>query len=158
MAFQQQNRPFISLTGIIGMIAVMLIFYFVLSSLFQLLWYVGPVLLLITLFINHNVVLNYGKWILRQFQEGNWLPGLGATALTVFAFPLVSAFLFGKAMLMKKVKEAFPNMNMGEESTSKSREPEFTDYEEVEEDTLELPDLPKDVQEKIDRNEYDDLF
>jgi len=152
----QQNRPFVSLTGAITMILAMVVLFYLAKGIFTILAWVAPVLLLVTLIINHNVVVNYGKWILNQYRQQNWPVALGATALTVLAFPFVSLFLFGKAMIMKKITEAFPGA--GEQAAQHKKEDDFVEYEEIVEEPLELPDLPKEQQEKIDNNEYEDLF
>ena len=87
--------------------------------------------------------------------------GIVGIVLSFVAFPLVSAFLFGKAVLLKKVGSLRDNMKQKEEA-------EYTDYEEIEEDDpLVLDDLePLDkkqpeveiLKNSKDDNEYDDLF
>jgi len=91
------------------------------------------------------------------FYLANWPVAIGASALTVLAYPFVILFLFGKTMIMKKISDTFPgaNENMNQQSR---KEDEFTEYEDVTEETLELPDLPKETQEKIDNNDYENLF
>jgi len=153
----QQNRPFVSLTGAITMILGMVILFYLFKSVFTILAWVAPVLLLVTLVINHKVVLNYGKWILDQYRNQNWPVALGSTALTVFAFPFVSLFLFGKAMIMKKITESFPGAAESMDQRTQ-KEDEFTEYEDITEETLDLPELPKETQEKIDNNDYENLF
>ena len=148
----QQNRPFVSLVGAITMIAAIFLLFMLARGIFTILSWIAPVLLLITLIIDHKVVVNYGKWILRQFQAGgNWMVGVGAGIFTVIAFPLVSLFLFGKAFLTKKITEAIPG-------AQKPAEPEYTDYEVIDDGPLELPELDPETQKKIDQNDYKDLF
>jgi len=126
---QQQNQPFVSLVGALTMIMVMVGLFYLAKGIFTILYWVAPILLLITLFINHKVVLNYGKWILNQYKNQNWPVAIGASALTVLAYPFVILFLFGKTMIMKKISDTFPgaNENMNH-------------------------------QEKIDNNDYENLF
>ena len=150
----QHNKPFVSLTGAITMILAMVVLFYLAKGFFTILAWIAPVLIILTLIINHKVVINYGKWIFNQFRTQNWLPALGATALTVFAFPIVAFFLFGKALFMKKIEEAFPEAMQRQVRN----EEEFVDYEEIVDDPLELPELPKETQDKIDKNEYDNLF
>lgn len=152
----QQNRPFVSLTGAITMILGMVVLFYLAKGIFTILAWVAPVLLILTLVINHKVVLNYGKWIFNQFKAKNWPVALGATALTVFAFPFVSLFLFGKAIIMKKITEAFPGA--AEAAQQSQKEDDFVEYEEIVEDPLELPEISKEAQEKIDKNDYENLF
>jgi len=152
----QQNRPFVTLTGAITMILGMVVLFYLAKGIFTILAWVAPVLLVLTLIINHKVVVNYGKWILNQYREQNWPVALGATALTVFAFPFVSLFLFGKAMIMKKISESFPEAM--EQHRQSNHEEDYVEYEEIVEDPLELPEISKEAQEKIDKNDYENLF
>ncbi len=138
------------------MIMGMILLFYLAKGVFTILAWVAPVLILLTLIINHKVIVNYGKWIFNQYRNQNWPVALGATALTVLAFPFVSLFLFGKAMIMKKITEAFPE-GVGQPAHSR-KEDNFVDYEEIVEDPLELPDLPKETQDKIDNNDYENLF
>lgn len=138
------------------MILGMVVLFYLAKGLFTILAWAAPVLLILTLIINYNVVINYGKWIFNQYRNQNWPVALGATALTVLAFPFVSLFLFGKAVIMKKITEAFPEA--AEAAQQARKEDDFVEYEEIVEDPLELPELPKDVQEKIDKNDYENLF
>ena len=139
----------------IGVATILLILWLavkVVSGLYTLLWYIGPILLIATLFMDGQVVFGYGKWILKQFKN-NPLVGVGAGIMTFFGFPFVSAFLFGKAMLKKK-------LNIGQESTSSKTEDGYTEYEEIESESMEefdLKDLEKDIQE-LDAEDYENLF
>lgn len=139
------------------MIMVMVGLFYLAKGLFTILYWVAPILLVITLIINHKVVLNYGKWILNQFKNQNWPVAIGASALTVLAYPFVILFLFGKTMIMKKISESFPGATESMNQQTK-KEDEFTDYEDITEESLELPELPKETQDKIDNNDYENLF
>lgn len=122
--------------GTIGSIIVALVVLYLLFRLaafaFQLLWYAGPLLLLISLFIDYKVALGYLGWIKRLFQS-NFVYGIIASILTVVAFPLVCLYIFGMAMFKRKV-------NKVREEVVRRREGEFTEYEEVE--TMDLDELP----------------
>jgi len=126
---------------------------------FNILYYLSPILLIITLFIDHKVVVNYGKWIMQMMGK-NPLFGVGLTLITIVAFPVVSLFLFGKAMLKKKVKEMTEQFGQ----QTQGREEEYTEYEEVtpeDEGMIELPPPPvrqKPKQTRSSENEYEDLF
>lgn len=137
-------------------IVVLFVLFTVARFVFSLLYYIAPILLIITLFMDYKVVVNYGKWILDVMGR-NVLLGVGLSLLTLVGFPIVSVFLFGKAMLKKKVKEMtqqFETQTQGE----------YTEYEEVtpeEEGMVELPPPPvrqKPKQTRGGRNEYEDLF
>ncbi|MEM6319213.1 MAG: hypothetical protein AAF960_16190 [Bacteroidota bacterium] len=141
---------------IFGILFLMGMFYLA-RFVFNILYYLSPVLLIITLIIDYKVVVNYGKWIM-QVMGKNVLLGVGLALLTIVAFPVVSLFLFGKAMLKKKVKEMTQQF---EEKT----QGEYVEYEEVsdeQEGWIELPPPP--VQRKVkptrrsNGNEYEQLF
>ena len=151
----QENKPFVSLVGALTMILGMVVLFYLAKGIFTILAWLAPVLLVLTLIINHNVVLNYGKWIFNQYRNQNWPVALGSTALTVLAFPFVSLFLFGKAMIMKKITEAFPGAM---EQRNVGQADDFVEYEEIHDQHLELPELPKETQEKIDKNDYENLI
>lgn len=137
-------------------IVVLFVLFTVAKFVFNILYWLSPVLLIITLFIDHKVVINYGKWILELMGK-NVLLGVGLTLLTIVAFPVVSLFLFGKAMLKKKVKE------MTQQFEQKTQG-EYTEYEEVKTEEAEWVELPpppvreKPKQMRGGKNEYEDLF
>ncbi len=134
------NNPLGNLGGIVMMIFFFIALYFVATGLFRILAFVAPVLLLITLFIDHKVVTNYIKWVVNLFKT-NILWGLGMSALTFFGFPVVVGFLFSKALVKKKVKEISDKY---EERT----QGEFVEYEEVDEE----PPVRIEIPEKLDIN------
>ncbi len=149
-------NPFNSLGSILTLVFIFVALYFIAKSVFTLLSWVAPFLLLGALIIDYNVVLNYGKWLLNLVKE-NLLMGVGAVLLTIFGFPIISGFLFGKALLYRKVNK------MKEEFEVKT-EGEYVDYEEIEESKpLELPRMQKQSRQQSrpqERrgNEYEDLF
>jgi len=138
--------------GVIFLVAL----FFVARFVFNILSYLSIVFLIITLFIDYKIVVNYVKWIFEMMGK-NPLVGVGLVLLTIFGHPVVSLFLFGKAMVKKKVKEMTQQF---EEQT----QGEYTEYEEVtpeEEGMVELPPPPvrqKPKQTRGGRNEYEDLF
>lgn len=139
--------------GIFFMVAL----FYVAKLALTILWYLVPVLIIATLFIDHKVIMNYGKWLFALLGK-NPILGVIATLLSIAGAPVVSLFLFGKAMLKKKVKDM-------KKQFETETEGEFVDYEEVKpenEGWVELP-TPK-VREKKkqtrrpNKNEYEDLF
>ena len=159
------NRPYNSQSSggfnsgtslIIGLLFLFGLF-FIARFIFNILYYVAPVFLIITLFMDYKVVLNYGKWIWSMMGK-NPLLGVGLIILTIIGFPVVSLFLFGKAMLKKKLKNV-------QQQFEQKREGEFVDYEEIvpeKDGWIELPPAPlppqKQKQTRNNKNEYEDLF
>ena len=143
------------LVAMIAFIAFMVLLFYVAKGVFWILGLVAPVLFIITLLFRRQVVFDYGRSLLRLVKTSPFM-GIAAIVLSFVAFPLVSAFLFGKAVLLRKVDSVKENMRQKEEE-------EFTEYEEIEEDDpLVLDDLEplreKKILKDIQHSEYDDLF
>ena len=145
-----------------GIIALIVLFYAAKIA-FNIIYWIAPILLIATLFIDHKVFINYGKWIVNLFKS-NPLYGIGAGVLTAVAYPVVSIALFLKALLNKKIKEV-------KSQFEEKREGEYVEYEEVPsepiakqrpqrtEERIELPPIKEKIkQTKSSKNEYEDLF
>ena len=171
MANQQKQRgysnPLGNFTYIAMAIGALIVLYVLAKAAFNLILWIAPFLFIATLFIDYKVVLDYGKWVLGLFKM-NPLYGIGASVVTFFVFPVVAFFLFGKALLKKKVVSM-------KEQLDKKVNGEYTEYEEVpedfvpdgetlirKEDLVELPPIKpkvKQAQPKSNKsNEYEDLF
>ena len=141
--------------GVIFLVAL----FFVARFVFNILSYLSIVFLIITLIMDYKIVVNYVKWIFSMMGK-NPLFGVGLVLLTIFGHPVVSLFLFGKAMVKKKVKE----MTQQFEGQTERDQGEFTEYEDLtpeDEGLVELPPPPvrqKPKQTRGGRNEYEDLF
>jgi len=147
-------NPLNALPIILILIAVFVALWFVAKSIFYILSWVAPVLLIAALIINHKVVVNYGTFLWNLLKK-NPIMGVVGVLLSFFFFPVVSLFLFGKAMLYRKVdtlKKEFEAQHGG------GTEGEYTEYEEIElpkeDKPIELPRRP--LQER--QNEYEELF
>jgi hypothetical protein len=151
MTYRNSNNsesPFSSIMGVLIVVGIIFGIYYISTLFFKLLYFLSPVLLLATLVIDYKVVVNFGKWVLNLFKK-NPIMGIGATVLTLLAYPVVIAFLFGKALFKKQVKQA-------QKEYTKAREGELVDFEELESKPkkLELPELEK----KQKGNDYEQLF
>ncbi|MEO1517310.1 MAG: hypothetical protein AAFV95_19950 [Bacteroidota bacterium] len=147
-------NPFNSISSILVLVMVLVVLYFIARSIFTILSYLAPVLLIIALILNYRVVVNYGKWLFNLLKK-NILMGLGAVALTVIGFPVIAGFLAVKAYLYRKVDQM-------QAQAEQKREGEFVDYEEVDDGSeinLKLPQLerPPRPQARND-NQYDQFF
>lgn len=132
MASQNTSPLLKTIVGVIAIVAVIWLIFQVISGLYSLLWYIGPILLIATFIMNKSVIFNYVKWIGKLFKTSP-IAGAGAGFLSFVGFPFVSAFLFGKAFLLKK-------LNVAAGPTARKEE-EFTEFEEVESETIEKLDL-----------------
>ena len=139
------------ITGILILIGFLVAMYFIIKYTLLALTVVAPLMLIATLIIDRSVVFNYVKWI-GSTLKSNPLLGIGAILFTIFGYTLVFPFLFGKALLKKKFKDA-------RQQYENERQGELVDFEEIEskpntEKPLELPQLKKQAK----GGEYDQLF
>jgi len=142
--------------GIFGFIFLLLVLvgvFFVAKSLFTVLLWLSPVLIVAALVVNHRTVINYLKFILSLFQRSP-LAGIIAIVLSILGFPVLSGVLLGKAFFDRKVRR-LRQAHQAQEAG------EFVEYEEVRKparkDELELPPIEKQQAEKKD-NRYENLF
>jgi hypothetical protein len=146
-------NPFSSIFSILTMVLIFVGLFFIARSVFTILAWIAPFLIVATIFIDHKVFLGYGKWLLNLLRK-DLLIGIGGILLTVFGFPIIAGFLFGKALLYRKMKK----MNQGFEEESAG---EFLEYEEIDEDIsspLELPTFEKEEKQAKKSNDYEQLF
>ena len=147
------NSPF----GFLGPLLILAFFFtalfFLAKGVFWLLSWVAPVLLIITLIIDYTVVTDFFKFVWKLLREKT-IMGILAVLLVVFGYPIVSGYLFFKALGKRTIKKAYERVEKDKNI--------FTDYEEVVEDDnfLELPPLNKRPEAPIQSksNEYDDIF
>ena len=147
------NSPF----GFLGPLLILAVFFtalfFLAKGVFWLLSWVAPVLLIITLIIDYTVVTDFFKFVWKLLREKTII-GILAVLLVVFGYPIVSGYLFFKALGKRTIKKAYERVEKDKNI--------FTDYEEVVEDDnfLELPPLNKRPEAPIQSksNEYDDMF
>lgn len=144
-------NPFNSITSILFLVLIFIAFYWLATGIFKLLTIAAPFLLIATLIIDYNVVLNYGKWLWNLLLK-NPLMGIGGILLTFFGFPVIAGFLLVKALLMRKVNK----MKQDYETEQKG---EYVDYMEVDDEPdvrIELPEIDK--PKKRNNEDYDQFF
>ena len=142
--------------GIFGFIFLLLVLvglFFVAKSLFTVLLWLSPVLLVAALVVNHRTVINYLKFIVSLLGRSP-LAGIIAIILSILGFPVLSGVLLGKAFFDRKVRR-LRQAHQAQEAG------EFVEFEEVHKpkrkDDLELPPMEKQQPEKKD-NRYENLF
>lgn len=127
------QSPFKGIVGIlVGILFLVALFSFV-KILFNILWYVLPVMIIATAIIDHKVILNYFGWVGKLFKS-NPLAGILVSVLTIIGAPVVGLFLLGKALLRKKIKDV-------KTEAERRQQGEFVEYEELDEETMILPPL-----------------
>lgn len=127
------NSPFGTIFGLLLMALIFVGLFMLARFVFRILAFLAPALIIAALILDYKTVLNYGKWLVDMVKR-NPLLGIAAVVLTVLGFPLVSAFLAGKALLTRNAKKA--RRQQEEEVPG-----EYIEFEELEENPLELPEL-----------------
>lgn len=147
------SNPFNSIFSIIMIILVMLGLFFIARFIFTILMYLSPIMLVAALLLDYKVVTGYAQWVYGLLKK-NPILGIGSILLTVIGFPVVSLFLLGKALFRKRVRDA-------QEEATRQRDGHYIEYEELDSEPLELPQLEKEEQpeDKKDKGQsYDHLF
>ena len=129
-------NPFNAIGAILVAILVLWGLFTVAKLAFWALYYASPLLLIGAAFIDYTVITDFVKWVFKMLKESP-LMGIAAILLTVFGFPIIAGFLFGKAYLRKKVRKMASKYDVETNG-------ELVDYEEVEdiEEDFEKLDLP----------------
>ena len=129
--------------GLVIMVIVLILLFFLVTSLFKILYYLSPLLLILTLIFDYKVVIRYVKMLGRFFRK-NWLFGILLTVLSVLAFPLVTAGLFFNAFMNWRMRRAEKRYGVHHPGGEKK----FSDFELLEEEEIELKQ-----EEKIQRED-----
>ena len=139
------------LSAILFGVLVLVAIYFIASALWKLVYYAAPVLLIVALILNYKTVTGYLKWILHLLRT-SLVTGIVMVLVTIFASPLVAAFLFATALFKFQVKR---KMRQADEA----RNGKYIDYEIVEEAprSRERITMPRE-ERKDDTSRFDDLF
>jgi len=164
MANQKKGFNIINLIPVILMlIAVFMIVGYVASGIYQILEFIALGLFLITLGLDlaygRKVILGFAKTLINLVRK-NPLMGIIAIGLTFFFHPLVALFLFGKAMLLRKVGNLKKDFETRQEGQYAEYEEVETNYEEMPDDKTKLIELPplREKPKEERRNDYEDLF
>lgn len=142
MAKQKQfkfggTNPLVILVGIVIVIGLL---FWVAKKILGLLAWAAPFVLIAALIINYRVVLGYGRWLIDTLKS-NLIFGLVAVLFTFIGFPLVAIFLLIRAMASKGI------------GTEKKES--FSEYEEVDEDFLDISEI-KEYEKRV-QDGFEDL-
>ena len=156
-------NPFNAIGAILVAILVLWGLFTVAKLAFWALYYASPLLLIAAAVIDYTVITDFVKWVFKMLKE-NPLMGIAAIMLTVFGFPIIAGFLFGKAYLRKKVRKIASKYDVETKG-------EIVDYEEVKDvdediERLELPPkrrakpepIPQKRAEENSSDDYEQLF
>lgn len=166
MANQKSGINFMNIIpAILMLIAIFIAVGYIASGIYQILEFIALGLFLVTLaldiFYGRKVILGFAKMLINLVRR-NPLMGIVAIGMTAFFHPLVALFLFGKAMLLRKVDKLTKDF----QTRQGGGNTEYAEYEEV--DTMEdmTPEKPeifelpplREKPKKSNNNEYEELF
>lgn len=157
----QQRNPLM----MIAMFAIVIVaLFYIAKGIFNILAVIAPFLIIAAFFIDRETVIGYFKNIMTQLKS-NTIIGLVLIGLTIFGFPLVSTFLFVKALLKQQINKKLADNPAFQNAKNNRKKDEYTEYEEVEEDDfLDLPELEYAKKETRsskpaeDSSDYEQLF
>ncbi|TVR86808.1 MAG: hypothetical protein EA411_09385 [Saprospirales bacterium] len=148
----KRRDPVSTIISLVMLVLFFMLLFFVARGVFRLLTWLAPFLFIATLILDYRVVVDYGKYLYRTLNRSAFW-GIVMTVLTIVGFPVVVAFLFGKALLFKRAEKT-------QRDLEEDQEGEYIPYEEVEEEEPEddeFIDLPEFQKEK-DRDKYKKFF
>ncbi len=158
--FNTGQNPFNSLLSLLVLLGVMVLLFFVVKGFISILYWVAPVLLVITLIINYKIVADYVISLFDTFKT-DVLMGMVKVAFTFLCYPLVIGWLFAKALLYRKVDKLKQDF---ERQIGEREKEQFVDFEEISSNPVdEKPEKPKIIElprpkEKDKKNPYNDMF
>lgn len=146
------DNPLSTLAGILVAVLLFMGLFYLVGFIFRILWFLLPAILVAVAIIDYRVITGYVKWVFSLFQR-NWIVGLAAALLTVVGAPVVGLLLLGRALFRRRVKDA-------QAEYERQTKGELVDYEEVDSETLDLPDLdrPRTQRDGATDDDYDELF
>jgi len=134
-----------SLFSVLILIAVFTGLFFAFKFIFEILWKISPVIILVTLLFDYQVILKYFR-LMAAFLRKNLIAGVLFIALSVFFLPVVSIFLMAKAILNRKMNKM--------QAKAKAENQNFTQYEEIDEE----PIINESRKDHNGRYDYSKLF
>ncbi|GEM_PF-845663 len=90
----------------------------------RLLYFIGPVLLLVAVVLDYKAVMGYLGTLGRRIKQRP-VEGILVLGLNLLAYPLVAVFLLGQILIRRRLSTYEREMRRGEEG-------ELADYEELE--------------------------
>jgi len=163
MTTRRSESPISNVGAMIMLVLFFVAIYYIATGIFNILAFAAPFLLIATAIMDYRIITNYLKWVMNLFRTNIGF-GIVMALVTFFGFPVVSGFLFAKALLNRKLNKVREQID-SQDPYHTSRAPSEDDYVEFEDVTdfdlndtpLQLPPIePEPPQES--RNQYDDLF
>ncbi len=141
------GSPLNTFWALILFVGLLIGVFFMARLVFRLLYFLGPVILIAALVLDHKVFLEYIGWLRKIFKRDT-LMGVAAIVLSILGYPIVSAILLGRALMRRQVKTL-------QREQERRTQCELTDFEELE--SRQIPKFPPLFPEEDRGEEKDDL-
>lgn len=142
---------------IIGLVVLLLILFGLMSLAqltYRLLSFVAIPLLVITAIIDYKVITNYVSWLVSLIKR-NTILGVVLSLLSTIAYPITTAFLFGRALIKRSIRKQIEKR----EEVMQQQTPqigEYIDFEEIQEAKSKAKQKQK--QTRNGNSDYDSFF
>jgi len=127
--------------GIIIVIAIVFVVFFIIQNLYKLLGALIPVFLVLTLILDYRVLVKFGI-VLYELLRYRTLLGIIAVVFTLAGLPFVAAALFFNAFMNFRTK--------------RKNKKGFTKYEEIQDGTTDMFEIKDPVDNTF--SDYEELF
>ncbi len=144
---ERGGSPLNTIWALILFVGLLVGVFFMARLVFRLLYFLGPVILIAALILDHKVFLDYISWIRKIFKRDT-LMGVAAIVLSILGYPIVSALLLGRALMRRQVKTL-------QREQKRRTQGELADFEELE--SRQIPKSPPLFREEGKAPEQDDL-
>ncbi len=138
---------------IIGAVVLLLILFGLLNLAqltYRLLSFVALPLLAITALIDYKVITDYVSWLVSLVKR-NAILGIVVSLLSIIAYPVTTAMLFGRALFKRSIRKEMQRRNeVTQEQTPQIGE--YIDFEELKERKTKIKE------EKTSQSDYDSFF
>lgn len=98
------NNPLKSLWKILVIVSIIAVLFIVMKGLISILYWGAPILLILALLVNHQIVLKYAQDLVDKFKV-NVVSGIIGLVILLFGYPFVFAWLLIKGLLFNKIKK-----------------------------------------------------
>ena len=124
--------------GLIIMFIVLILLFFLVKSIFSILYWLSPLLLILTLIFDYKVIISYVKWVVK-LAKTNLLYAILVVVVSVIGFPILTGGLFVNAFMNWRLKRARKKHGVPEEEEKNK----FSKFEVLEEEQMDLDDRLK---------------
>ena len=100
--------------GLVILFVVLILLFFMVRTLFSLLYWLSPVLLILTLIFDYKVVINFAKWVWKLFRT-NFLYAVLIVVLSIIGFPILTGGLFVNAFMNWRIRRTKKKFGIPEE-------------------------------------------